>query len=419
MMVAMNGRNIHIMNLDSLYSASKKAGEKELAEDYYPVTYDDLRKQSKADRAKVLQSQDDYIKEDHWTDAVKRREPLGISYSDANDLIDYFDISKIPNPNNAAEPYLATILMSRPSLHLGSTKWVKYGGAVSSAGDIAEQSRANYDALIRNPQLAVWSHDPYGNRMLCNLSRYSTNNWLPIVTTSAMTYNVSDIAIKQIEKGNTYFGHVIKYGKHSEDHKISNTISIDFRNDRYLLVLKMCYLWMMYIYNVSKNGTIVPAKDYQRNGILDYAGSIYYLVTRRDNRELVYWEKLVGVFPINLPMSMFSYSNDMIIEQKSTIEFSYGIKNDPCDPSILMDINSLSGDSLSVIETKTTKGWNDLAKERSKRVLTNEVIATGMRSNPYAKSNVYATNPYVVMRNDGSSIRYYLVWEDRDHKTRN
>lgn len=364
----------------------------------------------KKDPSKI--TQDEYIKEDFWGEAEHRKEPLGISYSTADDLINYFDISKIPNPYNATEPYLATILMSRPSLHISSPTW-KTNGKVQGYGADYEQSELNFQSLINNPQMAAWAHDEYGTKMLRSLSRYSVDKWLPIVTTSAMTYNVSDIGIKQIEKGNTFYGHVVKYGKHSEEHKISNNISIDFRNDRYLLMLKMCYLWMMYIYNVSKNMTIVPSFEYQRNGILDYAGSIYYLVTRRDNRQLVYWEKLVGVFPINLPMSIFSYSNDMIIEPKVTIEFSYGIKNDPCDPSILMDINALSGDSLSEITKRVNNGWNDLAKPAGSRVLTNEVIATGMRSNPYAKSNAYATNPYVVAHADGDVITYYLVWENR------
>ena len=126
----------------------------------------------------------------------------------------------------------------------------------------------------------------------------------------------------------------------------------------------------------------------------------------------------MGVFPINLPLSIFSYSNDMIVEPKCTIEFSYGIKNDPCDPSILMDINALSGDDYAVLSSKTMNGSNDLA--RGAHTLKNEVIATNKRSNPYAKSSVYATNPYISMRNTTSrGLKYFLLWEDRDNRTGN
>ena len=57
-----------------------------------------------------------------------------------------------------------------------------------------------------------------------------------------MSYAVQDAQIKTIEKGHTFYGHFIKYGKHSEEHKVANTISIDFRNDYYHSVLQTIWI---------------------------------------------------------------------------------------------------------------------------------------------------------------------------------
>lgn len=269
---------------------------------------------------------------------------------------------------------------------------------------------------------ASFANDAYGQKMLAAICRDANNPWLPVITTKAMSYTVGDMEIKTLDKGNTFFGHMIKYGKHSEDHKIAGSMSIDFRNDRYLSILKMTYLWMCYIYLVSKTKSIVPTMDHQTNGILDYTGSIYYLVTRRDGREIVYWEKLVGVFPTRSPLSMFSFSDNMILEDKISIDFAYSIRSDPCDPSILIDINMLSGDTMSTVERRML-AKNNRKRQGSRLVSTDLVglynpsgydaqVMPNAYETPFVKGDVYASNPYVQMRTlpDGT-IKYYLLWE--------
>lgn len=325
----------------------------------------------------------DYIK-----DFKNKGIRYGWSYIDFDKMMSYFNLSKLPDYENAAEPYLSYILMSRPSLNLTSD---------------------NLSALKSNAMSAAFTNDQYGYKMLKALGSSATP-WLPVFTTKAMSYSVTDFELKTVEKGNTYFGHVIKYGKHSEEHKIANTISIDFRNDRYLSILKMVYLWMVYIYQVSKNGSIVPTEENQQNGILDYAGSIYYLVTRRDGAELVYWEKLVGVYPIRCPFSIFSSNDAMILEDKFTIDFQYSIKADPCDPSILLDINFLSGDSYSTIESKMANGANS-RKHGGTSVLNAERFINN-KEVPFVLGDVYAKNPYITVKKDSKGrLKYYLQWE--------
>lgn len=307
-------------------------------------------------------------------------------------LIKQFDVARFPDYDNMAEPYIGHIFMSRPDINLGN---------------------GNLEVLRNHPMTAMFVNDAYGLELLKSLSGMASNVWMPIITNRAMTYTVSDFAIKTVEKGNTYYGHVLKYGKHSEDHKVGGTISIDFRSDRQLAILKMMYIWMAYIYIISKTGEVVPKSLYEETGILDYAASIYYIVTKRNMRDIVYAEKLVGVFPINLPFSMLSYNDGMIIQDQLTIDFAYGIKCDPMDPSIFVDINYLSGLPVSDIENYTMErasliDWDQSGKfcQRYGERLINPTVYEG----PFVKSNILASFPYIHVVQDPAdmSLHYQL-----------
>ena len=363
---------------------------------------------------------------DHMQDILRGKNRIGVTTMDFSDTINFFNIARMPDWENGPEPYIGYILMSRPSLN------VQVGNVPRGQG-VNSTAVMNYVALRNNAMSASLVADTYGQEMLRSLTPSRTNPWLPFITTKAKTYSVNDLELKTVDKGNTYFGHVLKYGKHSEDHKVSGTVSIDFRNDRYLMIMKMMQIWMTYIYLVSKTDIVTPTLSDQMNGILDYAGSIYYLVTRRDGRELVYWEKLVGVFPIKLPLSMFSYSDNMILEDVVSIDFSYGIRVDPMDPSILMDINVLSGHAYNDIEDTMKMGYyytrtpqetslieyaeRDGNSHRPTSVVkyTDEPDGGGEQiraeGSQFIAGDVLASKPFIRMRKLNNTLKYYLCWE--------
>lgn len=321
------------------------------------------------------------------------KQRLGYSRTTFDNKINYFNISMLPDYENAAEPYFAFILMTRPSLRTSYAP--------------------NLEALQTHPMTATYTSDYYGKKLLNSISDQSSNVWIPLITTQAKNYSVNDTEIKTIEKGATFYGHSVKYGKHTEEHKQSNTISIDFRNDRFLSILKMMQIWMGYIHIVSKTDMIEPLPVYQKTGILDYAGSIYYLVTRRDMRELVYWEKLTGVFPLKAPYSIFNYNDSPILEDNVSIEFSYGMRSDPNDPNVLLDINALTGVPLSeqhntIVETSEVTGQ---AGGYKLNTLKDEMVHYEA---PFVKGDIYASHPYVTVRKDAATgtIKYFLHWRN-------
>lgn len=329
--------------------------------------------------------------QDIFTTGELKDQDLGWSKVTFDDKVNYFNISMLPDYENAAEPYFAFILMTRPSLRLNS---------------------ANMQVLRDYPMTGAYVNDKYGYELLKSISGEANNIWMPLITTQAKNYSVTDSEIDTIEKGATYYGHSLKYGKHSEKHKQSNTISIDFRNDRFLSILKLMQVWMGYIYLVSKTDWIQPLDVYQKTGVLDYAGSIYYLVTRRDMRELVYWEKLTGVFPLKAPYSIFNYNDTPILEDTVSIEFSYGMRSDPNDPNVLLDINALNGMALT---QQRAQGYiqqdEDYTFSNGKQIRNKVGYEHFLGDYPFTKGDNLVTHPYITVQKDNSgNVKYFLHW---------
>lgn len=328
-----------------------------------------------------------------------------------SDLISSFDVSKFPDYENGAEPYLAYIIMSRPDLNNSShNRNVLSNHTMTSAFYNDQYGRRLFEMMSDVPITA----DGYSSTAVSNSQMF-----MPIITTRAMSYQTVDMGLKTVEKGNTFYGHVIKYGKHSEEHKVGGTFSIDFRNDRYLSIMKMMYLWMSYIWLVSKTGEIEPRMDYQQNGVLDYAASVYYFVTKRNARELVFWEKLTGVFPKTLPFSIFSYNDEFILQDRFSVEFDYGIRSDPCDPEILLDLNTLSGISytkmsgmtLTDISARSVTNRGFTRENFVQEVGLNNIAFVNSLESPFALGNSLAECPYVhTVKADDGTIHYYLDW---------
>ena len=104
---------------------------------------------------------------------------------------------------------------------------------------------------------------------------------------------------------------------------------------------------------------------------------------------------------------MFSTTDQMIVEDNVSIDFTYSIRSDPCDPSVLNDINFLSGDSYEAMQQKMATGWT------SPSVLDNEVWQNN-KEYPFVKGDVWATNPYIVRHVDNTGcMKYYLTWENK------
>ena len=340
----------------------------------------------------------------------------GISHADFDDLISKFNLSKLPNYDAVPAPFVGHIIMTRPSLYVDTSDGYSSYSARSSVAETPDMGK-NFAALKNHPKTAAYVNDAYGKKLLKMLSDTSSSYYMPIFTTYAASYSTADFQLKTVEKAKTYYGHSIKYAHYNEEHKFGGSMSIDFRNDRFFSILKAIYIWMSYIDIVSRGEVVKPSYINQMNGILDYCGSIYYLVTDMRMSKLIYWEKLTGVFPKSAPLSIFSYNDSPVIVDKVTVEFDYGIKSDPCDPNILFDLNMLSTGSYSMAAGYMQYGPGyQYGVSNINYSDINQVSAWSNTVRPdnykrsYGISDALAAKPIIQAINTNGALNYYLHW---------
>lgn len=343
----------------------------------------------------------------------------GRSYSDFTDLIKKFNVARLPDYDGAPAPFIGHIIMSRPSLYVDINRG--YSSGYSGEVDEAPDPGKNFAAMKQHPKTSAFVNDKYGQALLNMLSdtAYSPK-FMPVFTTRAVSYSVGDVALKTVEKGGTFYGHMIKYGHYSEEHKLGGSVSIEFRNDGYWSILKTIYIWMMYIDIISRSDVIKPSWISQMSGILDYAGSLYYLVTDMGGSRLLYWEKLTGIFPKSAPFSLFSMNDGPGLEDKITIEFDYGMRSDPMDPNVLFDINMLSGGNYYTASRYMQYGpgspkaysFPDYSKPEQMSYWANAVRPDGFsRGNAnFGLGDQFAIKPIIQAVKNGQTLNYYLHW---------
>lgn len=313
----------------------------------------------------------------HWNPYYLKNDG-GISRMTASQSHQYFNLTALAPYEQMPEPYLGHIFMTRPSLYLTSGNMDKLRQLPTTAGLITSQTDVEF----------------------FNMLKYDAKTrWLPVVTNFAKNYTVNDMELKSVDKAETYYGHTIKYARHNEEYKHGGTISLDFRNDKSRSIMRLMWFWMSYIYNVSREDYLDISFETMWNGILDYDASLFYLVTKRDGRTLVYWEELVGLHPRRIPLSDFSWNDNFIIQDTVSIDFDYNIRRDPLDPGILADINCLSIQAIDANNVSVTRISSD----------SHHVI-----------NDVYSSGPVVkVGKNVAGEKTYYLEYIPAGAKNRN
>lgn len=294
---------------------------------------------------------------------TRKSNDFGYSTQTIIDQIQWFDPYRHADYENAPNGNIGHLLMTRPSLNLSSS---------------------NIDILRKSPRMSYFFNSPVARSLLWSLSSDSTSRWLPIIYKRGKSYSVTDYEIKAAEKGGTYFGHTVRYGFHNEECKQGGTLSIEFSNDKEFSILWMMYMWSVYIALCTYDRLFQPLDYYQKYGILDYAASLYYIVTDISGRKIKYFEKLVGVFPTRVPLSMFNWNNEVFTQDTVSIDFNYAYRSDPMDYEVLVDIMHASG-FLNSGTTQTTLNTKDIfnigaldgtqtAFASSDRLLANPII---------------------------------------------
>lgn len=283
-------------------------------------------------------------------EALHQIPTLGRRESFRQKVENYFRF-KLPNPNNALTKGFAHVFFTRPDLNV-----LNYNGANAeySIPIACENDPSIYYAFRNN--LDILRELVADNGM--------EHDFMFLLSNAAKSFSLLDEKIKTDEWTKTWTGHTVSYGKHSNDSKSASTFEIEYTDDRNLSIYHLHKLWIDYIDKVYRGAIVPRGMELMENGmwkpahgvspkdnggafsftadkVLDYACSVYYILTAEDGESIIFWSKYYGVFPVVAPSSPFSYTyGDVVSNPKLSIEYAYSFKQD-YNPFNLAEFNWL------------------------------------------------------------------------------
>lgn len=327
------------------------------------------------------------------------------------------------------------IFMTKPDLNLFTS-----GGELTN--DIAKIPLFNYVNQL-----------PVGRKILESLSFSTTKSiagstpWLSALSNYARSYPIqNEREIETVEVGKTFHDFSINYGHTSFKHMTSGNINIDFKDNRDMIVYWTLRLWCEYIHAVSY-GLASPKREYIYNAILDYAVALYYIVTDETMENILYWEKLTGLFPVKgadqtwawesaddhvtLNYSMeFKYSMRSVLDEFDLVELNnqYRILNNDAQlnnvPTLQVDkafnaqLDKNSGSLKMLIAWFNRIDTNTINQEEMEKYYysnTDKSVYTRFKNSNFLPNYIpelgihgipYVKGPFIVKNNDGDAATY-------------
>ena len=286
--------------------------------DDYPIKNDQFKP-----KPFINNGWDDVFKSVHKS--VMIPEPSGYSLKDhmSNVITKKYDRFKMPDPNLPLQRGFPHVFFTRPNCNIFDDAGKGELTEVLTSKDIFKYIlNYNIDLLY---QLSG-TGGGYGHDFMMSLSNL------------ACSFSNSDEYITTGQYGSTYTGFKISYGRHDIESRTAGTCTIEFKDTRNLDIYFIHRLWTQYISGVYR-GEIYPKSENIIKKILDYAGSIYYIVTAEDNETVLFWTKYYGVFPTTVPSAHPSWGKGNVITSEDfTIEYQYSFKED-CNPYTIFEFN--------------------------------------------------------------------------------
>ena len=150
---------------------------------------------------------------------------------------------------------------------------------------------------------------------------------------------IPEIEATSVESPVNDYGVGFQYRGTSEASDDSIDFSLEFRDTKWLDVYNFFRTYEEYEI-MKHHGTVSPWLGYIANRILHDQFSIYKFIVGEDMETLLYWGKLYGVMPMNLPRNVFSttdFSNGLAYSINFKAAFYEDMRKD-----ILLDFNNLS-----------------------------------------------------------------------------
>ena len=250
------------------------------------------------------------------------------------------------------------------------------------------------------------------------------HDFIPFLVGRTNSYQVSDFQLGQYEDAQLFTGYKYVYPGNANASLSGVSFDIEFREDKDLRVSKFFYAWTYYIDGLLK-GVFLPRTQYIGTKIADYMTSVYYIVTGPDGSEIKFFNKVVGAFPINTPLSNWGFTGPTN-QPGNTITISFaGATPEALNPIILSEFNQNAG----VLNIRNNSGvLNNYGNASSARDISKNSWYKQHRVPTYDEISGQVTfltgKPFIIRgpataaTSAGSTVgipkKYYLVWADRN-----
>lgn len=248
-----------------------------------------------------------------------------IDYLDANSYDRTFtemNRFRLPFLGSTLSKAKAYVFFTRPTLHLFNSDGLR--------PQIADNSVLSH-MYEQNPLIL--------KSLTSKLSEHHGFN--PFLSNAAQSMEIADEVMRTIEHGETYTGWKQIYARNTNESNTANQFSVQYTEDKDLNIYNMHKAWIEYM-NLVMRGDITSTRYAIVNKVLDYACSVYYIMTGADGETILFWNKYIGVFPINTPASAFSWAADAPISNpKLTVNYMYSMR-EQMNVKALAEFNYLS-----------------------------------------------------------------------------
>lgn len=174
-----------------------------------------------------------------------------------------------------------------------------------------------------------------------------SNHFISFLSDRALSFALPDFQVEEYKLDQPFTGFATAYAGNSNKSRTDQSTQVQFRDTGNLDILALFDAWIKYIDMVSY-GVISPYRDYANakltygTPIIDYATSIYEIITKSDGTEIIYWAKITGTFPTTVPHSNYQFTYNDEIDNDIEIQFSGGLP-ETLNPRIFADFNYNAG----------------------------------------------------------------------------
>lgn len=211
-------------------------------------------------------------------------------------------------------------------------------------------------AINEDPFFAqLYDTDPNVIRNLTYCTQITdTDNAIPASTDfisflydRTLSYQIPDFAVKNYTLEQPYTGYKTTYAGNSNESRSGWSCSMRFRENAKFQVTKLFEAWVRYMDLVSY-GSITPYREYSTSKLLygvneiDYATSVYEIITKPDATTILYIHKQTGLIPTGVPHSNWAYNYGSDPDREIDIQFDGGMP-EAMTPRIIADFNYNAG----------------------------------------------------------------------------